>query len=242
MTLTIFTSRGSMKPILFAALAMALSGLAACSQSSESKKEVLSYEFEVNSCKTGRHEFSSQQDLCQGLQNETLNKGCALAMRESYFAAQCSGQRFQPFHGNLPAEKTTSTETETARSTETQSEVQSADSAESAGSAAGGLEMTRGQEDSVIVPGDKNERDTLFRTLTSGQASLVLFENMSGLPERTMVFCLPEGIEAREFLAQPRMGGVMLKSGGKMLFKNDQSARFKDGSQHSTKFIQIECV
>lgn len=231
-----------MKPILFAALAMTLFGLAACSQSSESKKEVLSYEFEVNSCKTGRHEFSSQQDLCQGLQNETLNKGCALAMREDYFAAQCSGQRFQPFHGNLPAEKTTGVETETEKSTETQSKVQSAEPIESAGQVAGGLEMTQGQENSAIVPGDKKERDTLFRTLTSGQFSFVLFENMSGLPERTMVFCLPEGIEAHDLLAQPRMGGVILKAGGKMLFKNDQSASFKDGSRHTTKFIQIECL
>ncbi len=70
---------------------------ASCSVSHESKSESLGYEFELNGCPTGKREFSSKADMCQGLQNNNLNNGCALGMREEYFKAQCPGQDFNPY-------------------------------------------------------------------------------------------------------------------------------------------------
>jgi hypothetical protein len=52
----------------------------------------LSYELTYNGCKTGKHSFSSEEALCEGLQSESLNNGCAENMRKQYFTSHsCSG-------------------------------------------------------------------------------------------------------------------------------------------------------
>ncbi len=70
---------------------------ASCSVSHDNKSESLSYDFEFNGCPTGKHEFNSKAELCQGLQNDSLNGGCAQSLRQEYFQAQCPGQEFKPF-------------------------------------------------------------------------------------------------------------------------------------------------
>jgi len=55
-----------------------------------------SYSFDENGCKTGTQNFKSQGDLCLGLQNETLNHGCAEALRAQEFEKSCPGQTFTP--------------------------------------------------------------------------------------------------------------------------------------------------
>lgn len=77
----------------------ALLGLgAAVSGCAEEKAEskTYKYEFTFNNCPTGSHSFSSLSDMCQALQNETLNQGCAQDMRRQYFEQQCPGT-FTPF-------------------------------------------------------------------------------------------------------------------------------------------------
>jgi hypothetical protein len=50
------------------------------------------YAFEQNGCRTETHSFASKDAMCTGLQDETLNQGCAESMRREYFEAQdCAG-------------------------------------------------------------------------------------------------------------------------------------------------------
>ena len=63
------------------------------SSSTESKTESLTYEYELNGCKTGSHTFSSKAEFCKGLQDQKLNKGCALSLREQTFKSdRCDGE------------------------------------------------------------------------------------------------------------------------------------------------------
>jgi hypothetical protein len=54
------------------------------------------YNFDENGCKTGNQSFSSIEAYCKGLQNETLNKGCAQNIRKINFELKCPGT-FTPF-------------------------------------------------------------------------------------------------------------------------------------------------
>jgi hypothetical protein len=56
----------------------------------ENKSQNFSYELEQNGCKTGRHEFSSQDDYCNGLKNDALNNYCAINLRYEEFKAKCA--------------------------------------------------------------------------------------------------------------------------------------------------------
>lgn len=54
--------------------------------------ESYSYEFSFNGCKTEKQTFSSKEAMCEGLQDEVLNKGCAVASRKDFFKSQgCEG-------------------------------------------------------------------------------------------------------------------------------------------------------
>ena len=58
-----------------------------------------SYEYSVNGCETGRHEFNGtpeevRRSICSALQNEGLNKGCAREFRVKAFEEKCPGQTF----------------------------------------------------------------------------------------------------------------------------------------------------
>ncbi len=55
----------------------------------EDKSESYSYEYEVNGCKTGKHNFSSKKDYCAALLNEELNKGCAFRLRTQKHKQEC---------------------------------------------------------------------------------------------------------------------------------------------------------
>lgn len=59
------------------------------------------YDLSENGCSTGRHEVQSridQEDLfqqyCTILQDNTLNRNCALNLRFKYFEASCSSRGF----------------------------------------------------------------------------------------------------------------------------------------------------
>lgn len=55
-----------------------------------------SYELSSNGCSTEKHEFSSKDEMCSGLQSSSLNKGCALSMREQYFKSNSCTGTFSP--------------------------------------------------------------------------------------------------------------------------------------------------
>lgn len=48
------------------------------------------YEYSVNNCLTGRHEFSTIKDYCEGLHNEVLNNNCAENLRIADFNRLCA--------------------------------------------------------------------------------------------------------------------------------------------------------
>lgn len=61
-----------------------------------------SYQFEVNGCNTGEHSFSSSDEsemrrkLCEALQDDELNNGCAESLRFDYFEDNCEGFTWDP--------------------------------------------------------------------------------------------------------------------------------------------------
>lgn len=84
-----------MKAVMVLAAALALS---ACSlevaghkvlDGGDNKTTALSYDFTENGCATGKHEFSSQDDYCNGLKNDSLNKYCAINLRYNAFKQTC---------------------------------------------------------------------------------------------------------------------------------------------------------
>lgn len=61
-----------------------------------SSSSTYKYQFVENGCDTGQQVFSSQSAMCSGVQNESLNHGCAGDLRQQYFTAQgCTGT-YQP--------------------------------------------------------------------------------------------------------------------------------------------------
>jgi hypothetical protein len=56
----------------------------------------LSYDDNENGCDTGQHSFSSQDDYCNGLENEQLNKSCAQDLRRGDFQKNCPGRTWSP--------------------------------------------------------------------------------------------------------------------------------------------------
>jgi hypothetical protein len=79
-----------MKAMMILSLALALG---ACNVKKEDKN--LSYELSENGCETKRHEFSSQQEYCDGLKNDALNNYCASNLRYNEFKQNCAGQSWQ---------------------------------------------------------------------------------------------------------------------------------------------------
>jgi hypothetical protein len=59
------------------------------------KKEELSYSYEYNGCQTGTQTFSSQEDLCNGLKDDSRNKHCARNLRYERFKNECPGMSWQ---------------------------------------------------------------------------------------------------------------------------------------------------
>lgn len=57
--------------------------------SSGSDKSSLSYQYSYNGCETGEHTFGSEKELCDGLVNESLNKGCATQIRYPEYKRRC---------------------------------------------------------------------------------------------------------------------------------------------------------
>lgn len=65
--------------------------------SSNGKIESFTYNFDLNGCKTGKHQFNSLEEMCMGLQNDTLNNSCASELRVNHFQTFCPNQTYQPF-------------------------------------------------------------------------------------------------------------------------------------------------
>ena len=60
-------------------------GLSACG----GKSENMSYEYTVNGCETGKHEFDSKEAYCAALKDDALNHGCASSLRQETFTNNC---------------------------------------------------------------------------------------------------------------------------------------------------------
>ncbi len=92
--------------LVLAFLCLALG--AGCSNGSGSNSsnnsESYSYEITYNNCPTGKHTFSSKDDLCAGLKDDHLNAYCARETRKQEFAARsCSGSfDSSPVSTNVP--------------------------------------------------------------------------------------------------------------------------------------------
>lgn len=73
---------------------MSFSVLMACGSGSNENEhsEEFSYNYTYNGCSTEKQVFASRDAYCSGLQDETLNKGCALVLRKQAFAEQCQGR------------------------------------------------------------------------------------------------------------------------------------------------------
>lgn len=62
-----------------------------------------SYQFTVNGCDTGKHEFvdttpaRTLAQVCAALQNNSLNNYCAESARRNYFSLKCSGQKWSSY-------------------------------------------------------------------------------------------------------------------------------------------------
>lgn len=57
--------------------------------SASSNNSSLSYQYSYNGCETGKHTFSSEKELCDGLVNESLNKNCASEIRYPDYKRRC---------------------------------------------------------------------------------------------------------------------------------------------------------
>lgn len=61
-----------------------------------------SYQFVMNGCDTGKHDFASasmeetKKQLCVALQDDQLNNSCAEPLRQDYFTKKCSGYTWTP--------------------------------------------------------------------------------------------------------------------------------------------------
>jgi hypothetical protein len=75
------------------ALSVVFLALTACGSDSKKHRDVsnenYSYDYDVNGCKTGEHDFPSKEAYCKGLVDEELNHGCAFELREKTFANEC---------------------------------------------------------------------------------------------------------------------------------------------------------
>ena len=49
----------------------------------------LTYQLNENGCDTGSHTFNTRADYCAGLNDETLNNGCALDLRQQLIQQNC---------------------------------------------------------------------------------------------------------------------------------------------------------
>ncbi|KYG63222.1 hypothetical protein AZI86_16095 [Bdellovibrio bacteriovorus] len=192
-----------------------------CSSDSENKNESLSYEFSYNGCNTGKHQFNSKAEMCQALQDNELNNGCAIGMRASHFDLHCPGQTFTAFNKKPQSQ------------TQNQFAPQHNDEPSEPATESKVTEDASGKDTLV--------GDTLIRTLKAGSASLVLFKNPTDESARSMVFCAADAKSAKEFLASSEMGGMILTLGTKIVLKNDQSQTFTDGTNLKGTYIQIEC-
>lgn len=93
----------------------------------------------------------------------------------------------------------------------------------------------------ALQAGDKLKGDTLIRTINPGEGSMVLFQNPTNEPARTLVSCVPSTDMAKKSLSDDQMGGIMIISGSTMILKKDTSNVFNDGSNLKGDYIQFEC-
>lgn len=78
-------------------LSCGLSVVACNGNSSSTIDSSLTYDYVENGCDTQKQSFSSYSDLCKGLENSSLNHGCAIDLRQQAFSQQCPGQTFSSF-------------------------------------------------------------------------------------------------------------------------------------------------
>ncbi len=57
-----------------------------------SKSNNLTYTLSENGCSTGEHTFYSEEQMCNGLKNDSLNNNCAYNLRRLKFKSDCPGR------------------------------------------------------------------------------------------------------------------------------------------------------
>ncbi len=62
--------------------------LEACAKKVETKS--YSYDLTENGCRTENQTFSSREEMCDGLKNDSLNHNCAQDLRFEKFKSDCS--------------------------------------------------------------------------------------------------------------------------------------------------------
>lgn len=62
-----------------------------CTQLKDAASETFTYSFSEGFCETGAKSFSTNAAMCSALQNNSLNNGCAQALRQNYFYSKCPG-------------------------------------------------------------------------------------------------------------------------------------------------------
>lgn len=86
--------------LLVGAIGLTLSACSSKSGNQGSKKTTMAreaYQFELNGCNTGLQEFvhssadEARRMMCETLQNDDINKGCAEFLRRDHFESKCSG-------------------------------------------------------------------------------------------------------------------------------------------------------
>lgn len=56
-----------------------------------SESQSIKYNLSYNGCSTGNQEFSSIEDMCNGLKNDSRNNYCAQKLRYEKFKSECPG-------------------------------------------------------------------------------------------------------------------------------------------------------
>lgn len=71
------------------AIVMCLTIFLSCGIKPASPKAEYSYQWQKGDCPTGKHTFSSKDEYCRALLDESLNAGCAKEEREADYKENC---------------------------------------------------------------------------------------------------------------------------------------------------------
>ena len=77
--------------LMFLASSCSKETLSKLTNGNNNNAQTLSYTLTENGCSTGEQYFSTQDDMCDGLKNDSLNNYCARNLRYQKFQNDCPG-------------------------------------------------------------------------------------------------------------------------------------------------------